>query len=465
MKIVFVGGGSFRTLPIVRAALSHPGLLEDGEVCLVDLNAQRVEAVGRMIMQTPEFRQARCKVWWTGDADAALPGADLVSVSFPVGSHAVCVRSEEACARRGFIGSDQLSLSGSMRALTGGTIILDLARRMERLCPAAWLVDFANPVAIYSGMVNNHTRIRALGVCGGFVNHRWDLTRILQGVDECRDEYRVVSAGVNHFSILLRGTWRGKDLYRCLDEVWARPDWKPCRLPSVSPLSARHITYGLRKMQDMYRRFGCVVFSTEGDGFMHVFLEEMQAKWPRPPVQSAAALARSVAAASESRRQIDTDFRAHLDRNLDDAFWASAATKHPRIFAPGDNDATVLVIRALGGDKPQWLAASLPNRGAVRGFKDRTVLEYSLTLDRNGVHPDPDLEVPSALHGLITSLAEHQTLIGDAVATRDPKLLAEALFAYPHHVGMKQNRGLWQELLKIHAPEIPAEFLKAQDYF
>ena len=38
---------------------------------------------------------------------------------------------------------------------------------MEKCCPKAWFVDFANPVAVYSGMLNNHTQIRALGICGG----------------------------------------------------------------------------------------------------------------------------------------------------------------------------------------------------------------------------------------------------------------------------------------------------------
>ena len=34
-------------------------------------------------------------------------------------------------------------------------------------------------VAVLSAAVNNHTRIRALGICGGMNNYRWDLTRLL----------------------------------------------------------------------------------------------------------------------------------------------------------------------------------------------------------------------------------------------------------------------------------------------
>ena len=55
MNVVFVGGGSFRTLPIVRGVLQNPMVLNGGEIRLVDFNLPRVETVARLIMRTPEF--------------------------------------------------------------------------------------------------------------------------------------------------------------------------------------------------------------------------------------------------------------------------------------------------------------------------------------------------------------------------------------------------------------------------
>jgi 6-phospho-beta-glucosidase len=177
VNVVFIGGGSFWTLPVVRGAMQDPGVFNAGEIRLVDFNLPRVETVARLIMRTPEFAKSGCRVTWTDKLEKALPGADVVSVSFPVGSYRVNTLSEQACARHGLFGNDQLSASGAFRAVTGGTVLLGIARLMEKHCSKAWLVDFANPVAIYSGMVNNHTRIRALGICAGFNNHRWDMTR------------------------------------------------------------------------------------------------------------------------------------------------------------------------------------------------------------------------------------------------------------------------------------------------
>jgi len=73
--------------------------------------------------------------------------------------------------------------------------------------------------------------------------------------------------------------------------------------------------------------------------------------------------------------------------------------------------------------------------------------------------------VPSPFHGLISSLAEFQTLLGDAVATGDPRLLAHALYAYPIKQNSRDSRALYRELIEIHKDEMPATLLGAKAYF
>ncbi len=464
MNVVFVGGGSFRTLPIVRGVLLNPKVLDGGEIRLVDFNLPRVETVGRLIMQTPEFAAAGCKVVWTDKLEEALPGADVVSISFPVGSHKVNSLSDQACAAHGLFGSDQISASGAFRAVTGGTIVLEIARKMEKHCPDAWLFDYANPVAVYSGMVNNHTKIRALGICAGFTNHRWDLPRLIFGRDEYCNEFEgVAAAGINHCSILLRGTLHGRDIYELIDEAIGVEGWEPCRIPKF-PNSETYIRRQLGLLAEMRRRFGYVVFSTEGDGFSHICPElylEPTGGWQKP--LSVAAIEKRAKEQAVAREELDQTFHDHLHQDLPASFWAQDRLQNPH-FAASPDDAACVVLRGLSGQSREWLAASLPNNGAVKGFKDRTILEYSFTLDQNGVHPDSDLEVPDCFQGLMSALATHQTLLGDAIATRDPRLFAQALFAYPLHQNEPETRALWKELLTIHADEMPAVFQNARDY-
>ena len=210
MKLVFIGGGAHRVLAISRSTLALPEVLDAGEICLCDLNLARAEAMGRMLLKTPEQRRSGCRVTWTASLDEALPGASVVAVIMPATSAEFFDRAQGVSLRHGFISSDNVSPTGSLCAVSIAPVLLDLARRMERHCPDAWLINFVNPVAVISGMINNHTRIRALGVCAGFTNHLSDIPRLF-GRDEEAPEIDVLVAGINHLSYIVKASWKDGD--------------------------------------------------------------------------------------------------------------------------------------------------------------------------------------------------------------------------------------------------------------
>ncbi|HEY3396109.1 MAG TPA: hypothetical protein VGM19_00470 [Armatimonadota bacterium] len=465
MKAVFFGGGSHRYLGIGRSALAQPGLFAGGELYLYDLNVPRAEAVGQMIMKAPEYAAANCRVRWGSNLDEALEGADAVMVVMMAGTranHGVC---ELICREHGFLGSDQLSPSGAMLALKGGPTLMSLARLMEQVCPNAWLVDFANPVAVLSAAVNNHTKIRCLGVCGGYTNHQWDLTRLLYGQDAPHSDYEIRCAGVNHMSFILPGSrHQGRDLYELAAER-VNDQW------TMAPLSDRwdagskaNITNSVTTLERLYRKFGYLVFSTEGDGLAHLDIERTHP--PVDPTEIAAGkarLAENAARGDAGRAAADAEFNSWLTR-VTPADWdrESPETLH---LLRCDEDIMVKVLKALGGCGDMAIATSFPTGGAVRGFKDRTVLEYSQVLGQDGLRPVPDLEVPDVFQGLVSALATHQTLLGDAIGTRDPKILFEALYSYPVKQDTADSKVLWRDLLAAAAEEIPAEFQETRAYF
>jgi alpha-galactosidase/6-phospho-beta-glucosidase family protein len=73
--------------------------------------------------------------------------------------------------------------------------------------------------------------------------------------------------------------------------------------------------------------------------------------------------------------------------------------------------------------------------------------------------------VPDVFQGLVSALASHQTLLGDAIATLDPRVLFEALYSYPVKQDTAESKALWRELLAIAAPEIPVEFQATREMF
>ena len=456
MKATFVGGGSLRLLGILRGALAEPGVLDDGVIHLHDLDAKRAEGMARMLQKTPEYARAGCTVQWGDSLPRALDGADMVGVILMAGTAESFARGNDVCLRHGFIPSDNVSPNGAFLAIKGAPILLNLARQMKKRCPNAVLVDFANPVAVLSGMLNNHTETRALGVCAGYTNHQWDLSRLL-GRDEQSGDFDVNVAGINHLSFILKGTVAGDNLFDALRRRIGKT-WKPPMLsPTWPPAYHTAIPAGLRMLIRIQRELGVLIFSTEGDGMMHLHYDEvLKEKLSTFRPATRAQLARRLSTDAAARADADRQFRSHLDSDLDGEFWTDGWREPGNAWAQRqDRDIFVQVLAGLAGARRVKVVTSRPNHGAVAGFTDRTVLEYSQCIDRGEITPAGRGEVPATVYGVVAALAAHQTLLGDAMAVNDPKQLAQALLCYPVQPYSRAARALYRELAAINADQMP----------
>lgn len=460
MKITIVGGGSYRVLGIMRSTMGISNAMDGGEINLYDLNAQRSEAMGRMLMKTPEQHRSGCGISWGTSLEEALEGADAVAVIMPAGSIKCHLQGDIPSAKHGFINSDNVSPGGAFCAIRIAGVIMEIARKMEKQCPDALLMDFVNPVAVLSGMVNNHTSIRAVGLCAGFTNHLWDISRIF-GKDEEAAELDVETAGINHLSFITRGTWKGRDLFAALNEH-VTDKWKMCDLqPWWSEPARKNITNSVEYLVKIWRELGVLIFSTEPDGMNHLMHDgAAERQWKNFKAPTDAELDARLKQLQESRAEDDHTFQAHLGRELNDAFWNDHWKEDLR-FKRADEDVFVRVFMGLAGVREVKLAASFLNNGAITGIKDRHVVEYTQYLYKDTIRPAQNgCVIPDVVHGMVSSLATHQTLLGDALATGDPKLLAHALLAYPIKSYTQEARAIYKDLFAINNDVIP-ESLRA----
>jgi alpha-galactosidase/6-phospho-beta-glucosidase family protein len=444
MNVVFLGGGSLRLTPIIRGLLKKEGIFNGGSIRLVDRMLDRAELVGRAVMRCPEMKGVDCRVRWTDDLDRALEGADMLYITMAIEREPSLYLSQSAGVKYNYLCSDQLSVNGAFLAARGGGPILSFARKMEKYCPEAMMLIFANPVAVYSAMVNNHTKIRALGICGGYRNHCWDLPRMC-GRDEYDDSMEVVATGVNHLSFILRGTWQGRDVFDVMREHLT-PAWQP---PSITSTPRQEdIQRGVRQMVELFHRYGTTIFSSEPDGIGHLFpesyLKSASEKFtPLTPVQLAKRTA-DAKFAIDSRFEL---FATELERN-DESLWTKP------LFKLDSSDLSISIMAALAGLGSFRIAASAPNRGAVAGFSDRMALEYTMTIDGKNIKPVENQYVPAPFYGFIAGLSEFQTLQGDAIATGDPRFFADALEVYPVNRFSSKRKEFFHEMFDIYT-DIP----------
>ncbi|MEI8248358.1 MAG: hypothetical protein WCI51_21175, partial [Lentisphaerota bacterium] len=311
---------------------------------------------------------------------------------------------------------------------------------------------FANPVAVFSAAVTNYTKIKALGICAGFGNHRWDLPRIC-GRDRYESEWNVVAAGVNHLSFILRGEYQGRDMNEILSEQLTA-DWQP--IPITSCDCGDRIREGLQKLIDIYRRFGTMIFSSEFDGMAHILWS-----WGLATQQQLL----SSRLQNFNPETVGADSQRHVEQKFGDFISTAASSADPDWHTPINNnimfgvdfsEISVPIIRALAGLEAMRITASHPNCGAVRDFPNNAALEYTMDLHGKNIIPVENQYIPSPFKGLITSISEHQTLMADAIAQQDGRLFADALEAYPMNKFSADRLPFFRRMFEIFADLTPA---------
>lgn len=162
------------------------------------------------------------------------------------------------------------------------------------------------------------------------------------------------------------------------------------------------------------------------------------------------------------RTRNNVEMASHAARELGTRFWTAQPPLSP--FARAEDDIFIRVLRGIAGAEPVKLATSRLNRGAISNLPDDVVCEYSQVLRGQEISPVARHAVPMVVQGITNGLAIHQTMLGDACATGDPKLLAHALLAYPMRSFSKAARNLFRELLVLNQEEISPSLRKTTDY-
>lgn len=451
MKAAFLGGGSLRLIPVLRGIFHNvPEVFRDGEIRLLDRVVPRAEAVGKLLAACPEYKKVGCRILWTSDAEKALENVDVLYLTMGARTEPRETMAARLASEYGFYSSDQLSVNGAFLSMRIGFSILEYAKMLERLAPRAWMLIFANPVAVYSNMVNLHTKIKALGICGGYNNHRWDLTRLCFGENRLDPDWNVIASGVNHLSYILRGDYKGEDLYGSLFPRLLNKDWKPMEPVGNDDEAKYYYRKNLEQLHAFYRQYESMVFSTESDGLAHILSAdalEMQTRRLRRLENE------DLETLGERQKQgLDAHFARVADAagSPESVDWGQGWPGN-LLFGRDDTDVSIRVLKGIAGLEKMRIIASAPNRGAVNGFSDERALEYTFDLLNDQMVPVENQYIPQPFHELTDALSRFQTLLADSIARRDPVCFAEALEAYPVNKGKPERHDFFRKMFALYS--------------
>ncbi len=338
-----------------------------------------------------------------------------------------------------------------------------MAHRLEKLSPSATMICFTNPIAILAAAVNRHSRIRAVGVCGGMCNHFHNISYMMKFKDYNWDLV-AECAGMNHFSWILSLKLHGKDFIPQVNRVMREGiDWE--WLKRISNYS--YLRYQLEREAYCWITFGAMLYSSEPDGLPHLaFYDEelqMQLAGRKKPARPAAAkkTAKPKAAPRYSNPAAE-EFIALSKMDLPASAWKNpvptwAKPPFSRFLEMNTytGNAPVRIMRGLTGKSEEAFAASYFTQGAIETFPADAVMEYTCVFNKNGIGHKRVYKLPPATVGVTHSLVEHQTLIADSIATNDRHMFLQSLYAYPLCRSKAKAEGFMQKMIEINRKELP----------
>ncbi|MQY32454.1 putative 6-phospho-beta-glucosidase [Streptomyces sp. RB17] len=196
MKLTVVGGGSTYTPELIDGFARLRDTLPVEELVLVDPAAERLELVGGLARRIFAKQGHPGRIVTTADLDAGVDGADAVLLQLRVGGQAAREQDETWPLECGCVGQETTGAGGLAKALRTVPVVLDIAERVRRANPRAWIIDFTNPVGIVTRALLQAGH-RAVGLCNVAIGFQRKFAGLL-GVAPA--DVHLAHVGLNHLT-------------------------------------------------------------------------------------------------------------------------------------------------------------------------------------------------------------------------------------------------------------------------
>ncbi|MGA4838605.1 6-phospho-beta-glucosidase [Streptomyces sp. G45] len=419
MRLVILGGGGFRVPLVYRALLGDRAEGRVTEVVLHDVDAGRLDAIARVLADQAAGVPDAPAVRVTTDLDEALRGADFVFSAIRVGGLAGRAADERVALAEGVLGQETVGAGGIAYGLRTVPVAVDIARRVKRLAPDAWVINFTNPAGLVTEAMSRHIGDRAIGICDSPVGLGRRVAGLL-GVAPGRAWLDYV--GLNHLGWLRGLEVDGRDLLPALladrDLLGSFEEGKLFGADWLQSLGAipneyLHYYYFNRETVAAYQR----AERTRG-----AFLHDQQARFydtlrdhpdaPAFPAWDATRAEREATYMAASREA------------------AGAGERAPEDLESGGYEGVALALmRAIAHDERTTLILNVRNRTTLSVLDADAVIEVPCLVDAGGARPVSVAPLPAHATGLVCAVkaVEREVLAAAESGSRATAVKAFAL--------------------------------------
>ncbi len=414
MKVSVVGGGSTYTPELVDGFARLGSTLPVDELVLIDPAPDRLDVVGGLARRILARQGHPARLTLTDDLDAGVEGADAVLLQLRVGGQAARQGDETWPLECGCVGQETTGAGGLAKALRTVPVVLDIADRVRRQSPDAWIIDFTNPVGIVTRALLQAGH-RAIGLCNVAIGFQRRFAAML-GV--APDEVELDHVGLNHLTWERAVRVGGED-----------------RLPKLLADHADEIAADLGLPPDLLRELGVVPSYYLRYYYAH---DEVVRELANRP-------SRAAEVASIERRLLDMyadptlDTKPRLLSQRGGAYYSEAAVElvadllrtggdgGPGFGAGDPCDEPI----GAGDPSDNVRVVNLRNHATLPFLPDDAVIEVPASVGPDGARPLPVEPLAPLYAGLVAAVTAYEHLALDAALYGGRQRVFEALLAHP----------------------------------
>jgi alpha-galactosidase/6-phospho-beta-glucosidase family protein len=458
VKLAFVGGAGVRIPLFVEACLRRSARIGLDEICLMDIDEQRLALIGSICRRIVAEAGDPFIVTLTTDPTRALTEASYVVTTIRAGFDAGRIRDERTALAHGVLGQETTGPAGFGMALRNVPAILAYAELLDAVSPGAWLFNFTNPAGLVVQALTDAGIERVVGVCDSANTiHRGVATWLGVPVNALRPEV----FGLNHLSwtrcVRQDGTDRLASLMQ--DPAFIATThlrmFEPDLLALVGMAPNEYLYYfyyaerALAEILRDERTRGEEVAAINRE--MLAQLDAIAAAadpeaalraWRRAMSRREATYMRHAFADVPSRKAADGGVQT-VPGSGRPALVSSPAAEHGEGYAGVALD----LMEAFAAGTPTHTAVNVPNGTAIAGMAADDVVEVSCVVDASGVTPVAIGAIPEPQLLLMKSVKLYERLTVRAIASRSRTLATAALMAHPLVLSYSRARALVDEYL------------------
>ncbi|MFI1358443.1 6-phospho-beta-glucosidase [Streptomyces sp. NPDC020898] len=417
MKLTILGGGGFRVPLVYGALLGDHAEGRVTHVVLHDLDAGRLSAVTRVLAEQAAGVPDAPEVSATTDLDEALRGADFVFSAIRVGGLEGRANDEKVALDQGVLGQETVGAGGIAYGLRTVPVAEDIARRVARVAPDAWVINFTNPAGLVTEAMSRHLGDRVIGICDSPVGLGRRIARVL-GANP--GEAWIDYVGLNHLGWVRGLRVNGRDeLPRLLADPGLLGSFEEGKLfgtdwlQSLGAIPNEYLHY-------YYFNREAVRAYSEAEKTRGAFLRDQQAGFYDEMKRPGAA---ALTAWDRTRAEREATYMAEARET------AGAGERDADDLSGGYEKVALALMRAIARDERTTLILNVRNRKTLSVLDAEAVIEVPCLVDANGAHPVTVDPLPDHASGLVCSVkaVEREVLAAAESGSRAAAVKAFAL--------------------------------------